>query len=172
MPEKKSVDTPVSSAIRLDEAVAPEKLAVDRAASIVSTASLTEQTAETTGGAEFRMIMPSMDAAAASEVDESRAPTLVGATVASGILNAPWAPWGVQVAGDFSLDRALASFTAIEREFPEFLTGPPLIVRKVNRSRGWAPLYQILIPAADQRTANDICRRLESTEGACMVFKN
>jgi hypothetical protein len=47
-------------------------------------------------------------------------------------------------AGDFSLDRALASFAAIAREFPEFLTGPPLIVRKVNRSRGWAPLYQIL----------------------------
>jgi hypothetical protein len=125
-----------------------------------------------TGGAEIRMIMPSMDAAVASEVDESQAPTLVGATVASGILNAPWAPWGVQVAGDFSLDRALASFIAIEREFPEFLTGPPLIVRKLNRSRNWAPLYQILIPAADQRAANDICRRLESTDGACMVFKN
>jgi hypothetical protein len=105
-------------------------------------------------------------------VDESQAPTLAGATVASGILNAPWAPWGVQVAGDFSLDRALASFIAIEREFPEFLTGPPLIVRKLNRSRNWAPLYQILIPAADQRAANDICRRLESTDGACMVFKN
>ena len=79
---------------------------------------------------------------------------------------------GVQVAGDFSLDGALASFSAIEREYPEFLTGTPLIVRKVNRSRGWAPLYQILIPAADQRAANDICRRLESTDGACMVFKN
>jgi hypothetical protein len=73
---------------------------------------------------------------------------------------------GVQVAGDFSLDRALASFTAIEREYPEFRKGPLLIVRKVNRSRGWAPLYQILIPAADQRAANEICRRLESTDGS------
>ena len=170
--EKKTLETPVSSAIRLDEDVAPEGLAVDKAATIVPTASLTEQTAETTGGAEIRMIMPSIEATVASEVNQSRAPTLVGATVASGILNAPWAPWGVQVAGDFSLDRALASFTAIEREYPEFRTGPPLIVRKLNRSRGWAPLYQILIPAADQRAANDICRRLESTDGACMVFKN
>ena len=160
------------AAIRLDEDVAPEGLAVDKAATIVPTASLTEQTAETTGGAEIRMIMPSIEATVASEVNQSRAPTLVGATVASGILNAPWAPWGVQVAGDFSLDGALASFSAIEREYPEFRTGPPLIVRKLNRSRGWAPLYQILIPAADQRAANDICRRLESTDGACMVFKN
>jgi hypothetical protein len=170
--EKRALETPVSSAIRLDEDVAPEKLGVDKAATIVPAASLTERTADIAGGAETRMIMPSMEAAAASQVDQSQAPTLVAATVASGILNAPWAPWGVQVAGDFSLDRALASFTAIKREFPEFLTGPPLIVRKVNRSRGWAPLYQILIPAADQRAANDICRRLESTDGACMVFKN
>jgi hypothetical protein len=143
-------------------------------ASIVPRAAVTDNAAKAAGVfGNVRLVRPSMEAAAAVEVDESQAATPVaGGSVATGVLNAAWAPWGVQVAGNFSLDRAMASFTAIQQEFPVFAIGPPLVVRKVNRSRGLAPLYQILIPAADQKAATDICRRLESADGACVVFRN
>ena len=95
----------------------------------------------------------------------------VGGRSAS-IPKGPWAPWGVQVAGNFSLNRAMASFAAVQRKFPAIVTGPPMVVRKVSRSRGPAPLFQIRLPAPDQKQANGICRRLEAAGGACIVFRN
>ena len=95
-----------------------------------------------------------------------------GSAVVTSIPKGPWAPWGVQVAGNFSLDRAMASFAVIQRKFPAIVTGPPMVVRKVSRSRGPAPLFQIRLPAPDQKQANDICRRLEAAGGACVVFRN
>src|SRR5262249_2392712 len=66
-----------------------------------------------------------------------------GSAVVASIPKGPWAPWGVQVAGNFSLDRAMASFAAVQRKFPAIVTGTPMVVRKVNRSRGPAPMFQI-----------------------------
>jgi hypothetical protein len=47
-----------------------------------------------------------------------------------------------------------------------------MVVRAVNRSRGPAPLYEIRLPAPDQKQAADICHRLEAAGGACVVFRN
>jgi hypothetical protein len=95
-----------------------------------------------------------------------------GSVVVESIPKGPWAPWGVQVAGNFSLNRAMASFALVQRKFPAIVTGPPMVVRKVSRSRGPAPLFQIRLPAPDQKQANDICHRLEAAGGACIVFRN
>jgi hypothetical protein len=95
-----------------------------------------------------------------------------GAAVVESIAKAPFAPWGVQVAGNFSLDRAMASFTALTRRFPAIVTGPPMVMRAVDRSRGPAPLYQIRLPATDRKQATDLCHRLEAAGGACVVFRN
>jgi hypothetical protein len=84
----------------------------------------------------------------------------------------PWAPWGVQVAGNFSLDRAMASFALVQRKYPAIVSGAPMVVRSVDRSRGLAPLFQIRLPAPDQKQAADICHRLEAAGGACLVFRN
>ena len=95
-----------------------------------------------------------------------------GSAVVASIPKGPWAPWGVQVAGNFSLDRAMASFAAVRRKFPAIVSGTPMVVRKVSRSRGPAPMFQIRLPAPDQKQANDLCRRLEAAGGACIVFRN
>lgn len=95
-----------------------------------------------------------------------------GSAVVAGIAKGPWAPWGVQVAGNFSLDRAMASFAAIQRRYPAIVTGLPMVVRALDRSRGQAPLFQIRLPAPDQKQAADICHRLETAGGACIVFRN
>jgi hypothetical protein len=95
-----------------------------------------------------------------------------GSAVVASIPKGPWAPWGVQVAGNFSLDRAMASFATVQRRYPAIVSGPPMVVRALDRSRGQAPLFQIRLPAPDQTQAADICHRLEAAGGACVVFRN
>jgi hypothetical protein len=89
------------------------------------------------------------------------------------VKQAPWAPWGVQVAGNFSLDRAMASYAALQDRHPEILGGKAaMVVRAVNRSRGRAALFQIRAPAASRDEAAELCRKLKAAGGACVVFKN
>ncbi|HMN87674.1 MAG TPA: lytic transglycosylase domain-containing protein [Bauldia sp.] len=90
----------------------------------------------------------------------------------AGVVQAEWAPWGVQVAGNFSLARALASYSALQRRH-SILTGRlPLIVRAVSRSRGRAPIFQVRIPAETRESAAELCRKLQASGGACVVFRN
>ena len=89
------------------------------------------------------------------------------------VAQAPWAPWGVQVAGNFSLNRAMASYAALQRRHPAILAGQlPLVVRAVNRSRGRALLFQIRVPADTRDAAGALCRKLQAAGGACVVFRN
>jgi hypothetical protein len=89
----------------------------------------------------------------------------------SAVLKGPAAPWGVQVAGSFSLDRALVSFDAVRRQYPGIVVGPPVIVCTIDRSLGQAPLFQIRLPALDRQQAINICQRLEAAGGACIVVR-
>jgi hypothetical protein len=96
-----------------------------------------------------------------------------GSEIVEDFPKAPWAPWGVQVAGNFSLNRAMASYAALQRRHPAILAGqPPMVVRAVNRSRGRAPLFQIRVPAPNRDDATALCRKLQAAGGACVVFRN
>jgi Transglycosylase SLT domain len=108
----------------------------------------------------------------AAALSRPGAGSLVVAGGAKTLNKGPWAPWGVQVAGNFSLDRAMASFASVQRRYPDIVTGQPMVVRSVDRSRGPAPLFQIRLPAPDQKQAAGICHRLEAAGGACVVFRN
>lgn len=92
--------------------------------------------------------------------------------VAASYPKADWAPWGVQVAGNFSLNRAMASYSALQKRHPEVLGDqPPMVVRAFNRSRGSAPLFQLRVPAGSREEAGDICGRLKAGGGACIVLR-
>ena len=96
-----------------------------------------------------------------------------GSQVVESVQQAEWAPWGAQVAGNFSLDRAMARYAALQERHPDILGGKaPMVVRAVNRSRGRAALFQIRAPAASRDEASDLCRKLEAAGGACVVFRN
>jgi hypothetical protein len=96
-----------------------------------------------------------------------------GAAPVASMPQAPWAPWGVQVAGNFSLKRAMASFSALQRRYPAVMgNGPPMVVRKVNRSMGAAPLFQIRMPAQSRAEASALCGRLQKAGAACVVMRN
>lgn len=96
-----------------------------------------------------------------------------GSEIVEDYPKAPWSPWGVQVAGNFSLNRAMASYAAMQKRHPAILAGQlPMVVRAVNRSRGRAPLFQIRVPAGTRDDAAALCRKLQAAGGACVVFKN
>ena len=95
------------------------------------------------------------------------------AVVPASLESAPWSPWGVQVAGNFSQARAIASYAALQRQFPKVIGGrPPLILRSVMASRGRAPFYAIRLPANTRDEADALCHDLHAGGGACIVTRN
>ncbi len=95
-----------------------------------------------------------------------------GSELVARVEKADWAPWGVQVAGNFSLNLAMASYGRQQQRFAAVLAGQaPMVVRDVNRSRGNAPVFQIRVPAQTRQEAADICKRLKAVGGACLVLK-
>ena len=95
-----------------------------------------------------------------------------GAELVARVDKADWAPWGVQVAGNFSLNRAMAAYGRQQERFAPVLAGQaPMVVREVNRSRGSAPVFQIRVPAQTRDEASGICNRLKAAGGACLVLK-
>ena len=82
-------------------------------------------------------------------------------------------PWGVQVAGGFSESRALADYGAMQRSYAAILGDkPPLVLHRLILSRGRQPLVQVRVPAATREEANQICARLSSAGGSCIVLRN
>jgi hypothetical protein len=115
---------------------------------------------------------PTLPKAKSAEACLRVAAALTKPGAGSAVVAGPWAPWGVQVAGSFSLERAMAGFAAIQRKYSAIVSGPPMVVCSLDRSHGQTPLFQIRLPALDQKQATDICHRLEAVGGACIVFRN
>lgn len=113
------------------------------------------------------------DAAGCAEVAALLSKPGAGSTLVAGRHGAEWAPWGVQVAGNFSQSRALASYDALRRKY-ETLLGDrePLVLSAVVRSRGAAPFHQVRLPFQTRDEAQRLCRALRSAGGACIVLKN
>ncbi|MGQ7790919.1 lytic transglycosylase domain-containing protein [Faunimonas sp. B44] len=89
------------------------------------------------------------------------------------VAQAPWAPWGVQVAGHFSRAQALSQFASVKKRFPAVLgDAAPLVISSRNRSRGARPLYQVRIGAPSRERAEAVCDRLRAAGGSCVVLKN
>jgi len=85
----------------------------------------------------------------------------------------PLAPWGVQVAGNFSKDRALASYARARQRFADLLENiTPMVIGTRLRSRGTRAFYRVRIPAATREAAGEFCGKLKKSGGACVVLKS
>ena len=101
-----------------------------------------------------------------------RAPPVV--TAYSGpIEESPIAPWGVQLAGNFSKAVALASYERARARHAAILADmTPMVIGTRIRSRGTRAFYRVRIPAATREDANALCARLHKERGACVVLKS
>lgn len=86
--------------------------------------------------------------------------------------SAPPAPWGVQLAGNFSKGIALASFERARRRYSGLIGDlAPMVIGTVLRSRGTRRFYRVLVPASSRAEADQICRSIEAGGGACVALK-
>ncbi|WP_211230377.1 lytic transglycosylase domain-containing protein [Inquilinus limosus] len=88
-------------------------------------------------------------------------------------LVSPTAPWHVQIAGNFSKGRALASYNRVRRRFPQLMAGiQPMIVGTRMLSMGTRRFYRVSVPAQSRAEGNQFCSRLRRAGGACIVLRN
>jgi len=84
----------------------------------------------------------------------------------------PIAPWGVQLAGNFSKAIALASFDRIRQRYPAQLgTLQPMVIGTRLRSRGTRRFYRIFVPAASRSEADRLCRAIMAAGGPCAALR-
>jgi Transglycosylase SLT domain/SPOR domain len=86
-------------------------------------------------------------------------------------LEAPFAPWGVQLAGNFSKSRALASFQRASQSYASLLKDArPMIIGTRLRYRGSRTFYRVRAPAQTRQMAEDLCRNIRKLGGSCIVL--
>jgi hypothetical protein len=86
---------------------------------------------------------------------------------------APLAPWGVQLAGNFSKARALAAFQRHGQRYAAIIGEMrPMIIGRLPRSRGTRRFYQIRLPAASRQIAEALCSRIHAAGGNCVAMRS
>jgi hypothetical protein len=84
----------------------------------------------------------------------------------------PLAPWGVQLAGNFSKARALASYARASTGYARILGDlRPMIIGTRFRSRGTHAFYRVRVPAATRTAAIDLCNKIHASGGSCIVLR-
>ncbi len=97
------------------------------------------------------------------------APRRAGVSVAE----APFAPWGVQLAGNFSKRLALASFARARISLASLIGDVrPMVIGTRLRTRGTRAFYRVRVPAASRQEADNLCRRIQAARGACVTLRS
>ena len=82
-------------------------------------------------------------------------------------------PWGVQLAGGFNRDLAMAMYSrAVSRLSSVVGDQTPTLLSTQNRHRGMRPFYQVRIGADTRPAADDLRNRIRRAGGACFVLRN
>ena len=85
----------------------------------------------------------------------------------------PLAPWGVQLAGNFSKALALAAFDRARQRYAGVIGGiRPMIIGRLLRSRGTRTFYQVRLPAETRGQADALCGRIQAVGGACVAMRS
>jgi hypothetical protein len=86
-------------------------------------------------------------------------------------IEAPFAPWGVQLAGNFSKERALATFRRTSQAYASLLKDVrPMIIGTRLRYRGTRTFYRVRAPAETRQAAEQLCRSIRTIGGSCIVL--
>ncbi len=95
------------------------------------------------------------------------------ATPAVNVALAPFAPWGVQLAANFSKARALALFSRASIRYASVVgDARPMIIGTRLRSRGSHAFYRVRLPAPSRVAADALCAKIRSIRGACLVLRS
>jgi hypothetical protein len=91
----------------------------------------------------------------------------------SDVAEGPFAPWGVQLSGNFSKSRALASFDRVRVRYAAVLGDVrPMVVGTRLKNRGSRRFYRVRAPAETRAEAEALCAKLRRIGGACIVLRS
>jgi soluble lytic murein transglycosylase-like protein len=110
-----------------------------------------------------------------NDVDESESCAAVTASLRTeeAANPIPIAPWGVQLAGNFSKAVALASFARAAQRYQRIIGNTqPMVIYGVLRSRGRLPFYRVMIPEASRADADRTCQAILAIGGACVALRS
>ena len=83
------------------------------------------------------------------------------------------APWGVQLAGSFSKQAALAAYGRAATSFHQLIGDvEPMILGGRAPDRGFAPFYRVRVPSSSRAEANALCNKILRAGGACAVLRS
>jgi len=89
------------------------------------------------------------------------------------ITEAPFAPWGIQLAGNFSKERALAAFARVRDRYAGVIgDARPMIIGTRLRNRGTQVFYRVRLPAETRPAADALCGKIRAVGGACIVLRS
>jgi len=84
-----------------------------------------------------------------------------------------WGPWGLQLAGNWSQAKALSDYKQLQKRFSSVLGDrAPMIIKSRMLGHGSASWYLIRVAESTQDRAKQLCSRLESIGGSCLVYRN
>jgi len=82
------------------------------------------------------------------------------------------APWGVQLAGNFSKTLALSSYARARASYAAVLPEVrPMIIGTRLRARGTRAFYRVRVPQPTRAAAGHLCDRIRALGGACVVLR-
>jgi hypothetical protein len=79
-------------------------------------------------------------------------------------------PWGAILGAHRSRPEILDRYAALQQRFSAVLAGRDPIL--LERGRGSLPRYQVRVGADSRAAANDICKKIHSSGGDCVVLRN
>jgi hypothetical protein len=84
--------------------------------------------------------------------------------------NPAWGPWGVQLAGNWTEGRVLASYERLRRKYGAVLGDRLPLVIPARRGTGAA--FLVRVSEKTRADANALCAKLRAAGGACIVYRN
>ena len=124
-----------------------------------------------TAGAEFGVpaIGPASDFSTNCQALALRKGALLGTHVAS----APRQPYGALLAANFNENMAMAMFRRLKLRFPDqFANQQPMIIRRLDRSRGRRRMVFVMLGAKSFGEAENTCRTLQGMGAPCVPRKS
>jgi len=110
--------------------------------------------------------------AEASEGADPLAPCLAGKSPPEDV-QTPGPGWGIELASSFKRQDALDKFAAVQKKYSDLLRDyDPSVFASCDLSLGTDLRYSVRIAFDGRNAADELCSKLQSVGGACIVTKN
>jgi hypothetical protein len=86
--------------------------------------------------------------------------------------NPAWDVWGVQLAGNWSEGRVLATYEQLRRQHHVLRDRLPLVLRARIRGPRGASKFMVRVSEGSRAGADALCAKLRAGGGACVVLRN